>query len=459
MKMNSAKLISLSQQEVDFLIPNLEKDVPLAIDPFLLYKSKNQEFRLLHSKILEVFNEGIRRFSTGDAKSTDEIIDFPEVKEIGLGYGKNTRSGSGLGNYLNQLLIDTLKSSPDLLKRGVKHIEEMQLLSLGIGADRVSDITANILKSFLVDYTQRQCALWEIPIKSKVPLNHLLDLENFEWYDGYFDLPVNTNDEPILLVPRWILRTLPWINFDDYLKAEFSLFLRAKATKSRLKLDRSQEITKDKVVEISRKEIERIDKYVTNKEKDSHNALPAELNSTAKIVAGLGQSLLQSLKQIKPGRIEAAAYQKHILETLNYLFEPELIDGKVEESTIMGTERRDIIFVNDSEKTFFSYLRNSYNNFLIVFETKNTDDLSVENFNQLGTYLGDKTGYCGFLVTRNTADKNDKLKAISIYNNLRRIILILSDQDIEQMINDRMVGKDPMRLLQKRYREFMVSIQ
>ena len=144
---------------------------------------------------------------------------------------------------------------------------------------------------------------------------------------------------------------------------------------------------------------------------------------------------------------------------MNFLFEPELIAGKIEEATILGTERRDIIFINDSEKTFFSYLRNVHKNFVIVFETKNTYDLTVENFNQLGTYLGDKTGYCGFLITRNNISKKDKLKAISIYNNLKRIILILSDQDIELMINDRIIGKDPMRYLQKCYREFMVSIQ
>ena len=457
--MKNSKLLYLSQQEVDFLIPKLEKDVPLAIDPFLLYKSKNQEFKLLHFKLLEVFNEGIRRFASGDKKSTNEIINFPEVKEIGLGYGKNTKRGSGLGGYLNQLLIDTLGSSPELLKRGVKHIEEMQLLSLGIGPDRISDISANILKGYLVNYTQKQCDLWEIPLKSNVPLEHLLDHESYEWYDGYFDLPVNQNNEPILLAPRWILRTLPWINFDDYLKAEFSMFLRAKATKSRLKLANSKEFTKDKVVNISRKEIERIDKYIVKKERDSHNALPIELNISSQKVSQLGKSFIQSLKKINPGRQEATSYQKLILEILNYLFEPELIDGKIEEATILGTERRDIIFINDSEKTFFSYLRNTHKNFLIVFETKNTADLSVENFNQLGTYLGDKTGYCGILITRNVTSKNDKLKTISIFNNLRRIILILSDDDIEKMIDDRISGRDPMKYLQKCYREFMVLIQ
>lgn len=459
MKIEKSTLINLSQQDVDFLIPKLDKDVPLAIDPFLLYKSKNQEYKALHSKILDVFNEGIKLFDLGKKFDTERIIDFPEVKEIGLGYGKNTKRGSGLGGYLNRLLVDTFGSSPDLLKRGVKHIEEMQLISMGIGPDRISDITANILKEYLVNYTQTQCDLWKIPLKSKVPLAHLFDHQTYEWYDGYFDLPVNQQNEPILLVPRWILRNLPWINFDDYLKAEFSIFLRARASKSRTNVSKSKEAIKSEVVQISRKEIERIDKYVLRKEKDSQHALPVIFDNPPHVIAEIGKSLLQSLQNINHGREEASVYQKHILEILNFLFEPELIDGKIEEATILGTERRDIIFVNDSEKTFFSYLRNVHKNFMIVFETKNTNDLSVENFNQLATYLGDKTGYCGFLITRNNTAKNDKLKAISIYNNLKRIILILSDEDIEHMISDRIIGKDPMKYLQKCYRDYMVLIQ
>jgi hypothetical protein len=41
-------------------------------------------------------------------------------------------------------------------ERGVRHVEEMQLLASHIGPDRVSDIAANVLKQFLIEYTQRQ---------------------------------------------------------------------------------------------------------------------------------------------------------------------------------------------------------------------------------------------------------------------------------------------------------------
>ena len=41
------------------------------------------------------------------------------------------------------------------------------------------------------------------------------------------------------------------------------------------------------------------------------------------------------------------------LEVINYLLSPELIDGQLEVRTIDGTERRDIIFTNDSDESFW----------------------------------------------------------------------------------------------------------
>ena len=42
----------ITQSEVDFVIPRLGIDIPLGIDPFLLYKSRNPTFSQLHDIIL-----------------------------------------------------------------------------------------------------------------------------------------------------------------------------------------------------------------------------------------------------------------------------------------------------------------------------------------------------------------------------------------------------------------------
>ena len=144
MKLLTSELnLQFGQNEVDFVVPNLEQDRRLCIDPILLYNAKNPDLKSLHIKMLEMFNYAIEQFEKGKMIDSEYLINFPEVSEIGLGYSVGTTKGSGLGSYLNKLVFNTLTSSPDLVKRKLRHIEELQLVSLGINADRVSDITAN----------------------------------------------------------------------------------------------------------------------------------------------------------------------------------------------------------------------------------------------------------------------------------------------------------------------------
>lgn len=226
-RLNDVFNLPFTQAEVDFVVPDLEVDLPLSIDPFLLFKSRDVSLRELHGRLLSIFNHAIRQFSEGNIDELNRLIDFPEVNEIGFGYSEQKIRGSGLGDILNHLLSETLAASPDLQKRGLRHVEELQLVSIGVGPDRVSDIAANALKTFLMDYTQSQAELWNIPLTKNLPLSHFFDFHDGTWNDDYFDLPRNpVSGLPILLVPRRIVRLLPWINYDDYARTDFRRFLR-----------------------------------------------------------------------------------------------------------------------------------------------------------------------------------------------------------------------------------------
>ena len=45
-------LRGISQYDVDFVIPRIGVDTPVGIDPFLLYKSRDAEYRQLHALLL-----------------------------------------------------------------------------------------------------------------------------------------------------------------------------------------------------------------------------------------------------------------------------------------------------------------------------------------------------------------------------------------------------------------------
>ncbi len=461
---SSLVLPGISQFNVDFIISKVDVDIPIGIDPFLLWKSRDSTFQNLHLEILNAFNAGINLIKTGKTEEARVLFDFPEVPEIGLGYTKKGRKGSGLGDYLSKLIVETLIDSPSLQDRGIKHIEEMQLVALNIGPDRISDIAANLIKKFLIEYTQKQCHLWQIPLFSGVPIDHIFDASTFSWYDGYFDLPVSPIDKsPILLVPRRIARVLPWINYEDFFRLEFSTYLRAKRVRKSIAQAKSPlpKVEKEAVISLTRTEIDRLDRYIKLKEESFQDAQPSQNYTDTSQLLGEGLKLKTNLSEIKTGREEASKFQLCILEILNFLFNPELIDGELEVATIDGTERRDIIFTNDSDQSFWTYLRNEHSSVFLMFEVKNTENLDNFHMNQVATYLGERLGRLGFIVTRSAIKESHEKKAFSIYNdsNPKKIILTISDLDLCNMIDMKCQGNDPMRHIQKLYRAFRTKAQ
>lgn len=450
----------LKQLEVDFVIPRAKGDIPLCIDPFLLYKSRDPELRQWHTKIVEHFSNGMHALADGNDPEAQEILTFPEVAEIGFGYSANDKGGSGLGVTLRRLLIETLKASPAIIKRGIRHVEEMQLISPGIGPDRVGDIASNILKEYLIAYTQRQATLHNIPLVHDVPIQHIFRPEEKVWYDGYFDLPVNANDgRPVLLVPRRIARQLPWINYDNFVRTEFRAFMSARRTHVQ---KQNAALSKVLVTSTSRVETAIIDNYVKQREQNAAEALPflpsPPPNEDTKAT---GRLLLERLPSIPTGQSWAVAYQQAVLDILTFVFCPDLIDGRLEERTIDGTERRDMIFTNDSDTSFLGYVRSTHDALMIMFETKNVAELTMAALNQTATYLGDRIGRFGCIVTRKSPTENLVRKQISIFNDShpRKVLLILSDADLTELIEIRIREASPVTWLQKRYREFRTAVQ
>ena len=166
-----------------------------------------------------------------------------------------------------------------------------------------------------------------------------------------------------------------------------------------------------------------------SREQHGREARPA-LNYIDQAARDEGEALKQKLQSIAPGREQATEYQRLVLEILNFLFSPELIDGQPEVKTIDGTERRDIIFTNDSDESFWEYVRSEHAAILVMFEAKNVAALDVAAINQTATYLGDRIGRLGVIVTRASVPESVQRKAFTVWNDSapnRKVILILTD--------------------------------
>jgi hypothetical protein len=244
-------------------------------------------------------------------------------------------------------------------------------------------------------------------------------------------------------------------------KLEFAPYLRAQALKKKISAAPASRLEKKEVIAITRSEFDRVTKYIKIKEETAADAQPSQTFLAAEEVSPASDALAAKLRAIPTGAADAANYQRTILEILNFLFEPELIDGELEVRTIDGTERRDIIFTNDSDSTFWTYIRNEHSSLYLMFEAKNSESISNSDLNQTATYLGDRLGRLGFVVTRNQPGEAQMRKAFSIYNDShpRKIILFLADSDFFVLLRQKGKGGNPMKYIQDLYRTFRTTVQ
>lgn len=138
---------------------SLVQDLPLFIDPFLLFNSENPEYQALHEKILR-YMRFLKQTTLDDsvpAALVDSWFAFPEVKQNWLGFSKAGNAGHGLGRDFARALHRNFRTvfrsfGEEKISHG-SHLEKLCLVRGGVGRDTISDFTTNLIKSFLGDYT------------------------------------------------------------------------------------------------------------------------------------------------------------------------------------------------------------------------------------------------------------------------------------------------------------------
>lgn len=467
--LNKVLNIPMRQEEVDFVIPDIHTDRRLAIDPFLFYRSYNSDFKRVHDQLLGFFSFVVDLLRKGNSQAATECLICPEVSEICLGYSKKGTAGSGVGPELARDIVAVFMNSAALIRRGLRHLEELQLICCGVGPDRISDMTANIIKSFLIEYTGRQCAAWDLTVQSDVPVEHFFDHSSFTWKDGYFSLPVNPDTgSALLLVPRRVLRVLPWINYDEYRNEYKSNFLNPAKKQQSLQFSRKERakgkgVEKHKICNFNMQDTVFMDEYVERKEKDAAKAEPDEIAvlTDLKYLRENAERLRQELSEVSSGREDAYEYQDIIHKILTFCFHPHLVDGEPQQRTYEGTLIRDLIYVNEGTRNFWRYIQSQYGVLYIVFELKNKESLSGTDIDQLSTYLGDPMGRFGIIVSRGESHKSSFKRRKAIYNKEvpRKTILHFTEKDMYNLLDIASKMKDTTSYVQNIYRDFMTQIE
>lgn len=228
-------------------------DLPLFVDPFLLFNSEKDEYQQLHSAILKylIF---LRDKATVDLDPAliKNLYRFKEVKQNWLGFTVLGNGGSGLGQTFAAALHSSLGTIlSNFGTEGISqdsHLEKLCLIRGGVGRDNVSDFTTNLIKHYLCEYTdafakQRMKAehCREVPV-ARARFNY----ETETWETRRYFLPVLDGDFVLLTPVDMLTRDDTWINHsdmihqydqlpdaveDDQLRAQINQYFRSKLTR------------------------------------------------------------------------------------------------------------------------------------------------------------------------------------------------------------------------------------
>lgn len=442
--------IYLAQAELDFAVPFLTEDIPLYVDPFLLWRSPSQQDQALHTALINSFNRLNWLMQKGrNDEAEQNLIIASECDEVGLGLSA-TRKGKRIGQQTAQEVLGLFLRVPEYGKYGFSHFEEIQLYVDGISRDRVSDIACSFLKSFLVDYTIEQCLRLGVP-RHQVKIETLYDYRQHTFLRQVeAELPINPDTgKPILLVPKRWLRFVPWINFDDYFA---SACPKDEVVNAQGGDDRVQ------VLLYNRDNHGAVAQYVAVKERAAADCINDPLFKQIPVISA--KRKLAEVKKLPTGKDGNAdiKYEAAAAQLLASLLYPHLDFAATQSRSEGGSTIRDLVFYNNRSVDFLGEVLNDYSSRQIVMELKNVRAIERDHINQLNRYLINEYGAFGIIVTRNPLTKAMFKNTVDLWSGQRRCIIALTDEDLSLMVEVfESKQRQPIEVIKKKYIDFRRS--
>lgn len=202
---------------------SLISDLPLFIDPFLLFNSKKRQYQGLHDDIIKylVFLRDKSTHETLDPGLIKAWYAFPEIKQTWLGFSVSGNQGRGLGGQFGRALHKNLSAvfsgfGNEKITKGT-HLEKLCLIEDRVGKDNISDFSTNLIHGYLLAYTAAFAKKYiakrflKTITVDKVQFNYKTET----WERGSYILPY-AGDDYVLLTPRDMLtKDDTWINKSD----------------------------------------------------------------------------------------------------------------------------------------------------------------------------------------------------------------------------------------------------
>jgi hypothetical protein len=329
--------------------------------------------------------------------------------------------GAGIGSFQAGQLLSALRESDAITTGFLSSLEECELMIEGIGWDKISDLTTNIIRGQLAKYTLEQCRLHDIPVR-RVSCGAFYSTDVHDWVSDYLELPVVAG-HPFLLVPKAAARFKLAYDHQAYYRAYALEFLQAQHLSAGSSLVHALKNGKRKVYKKDLKAIYPCTKaYIFRFSKENPEVLTkyrdqlrrlekADLQNVLKEddERGLAGALGDALAAIPAGGDRATEYHKIMIGILEFIFFPLLVGPRKEQEIHQGRKRIDILMENAATDGIFHRLHSirSLPCAFVAFECKNyTTEVANPELDQLSGRFSPNRGKIGFLCCRQFEDRS-----------------------------------------------------
>lgn len=466
MRLSKHFRLGADQAELDFVDIDVARDTPLFLDPYLLSLGQDPWSMEANTTLRSFFSFFLGLLYSGETNNARELFDhLHEPNETCLGLSRRRPQGRGVGDEDAQRIFDSLAESEAAKSGLLQDLQDCRVFVKGIGKDKGSDMTTNIIRRHLIEYTIQQCLLWDIPLRENSPSNFCWNGENRSWETGYVD-NLYVGDRRILLVPKSVVSYCKQYTPEKYHRHFLLTFLQhehlrlgSPLVRTRIRKDKSRVrfVTKKSLIE---KDGAQFDKDYLATFTKAHPDVFSDFRSAERTreqsipidklisedIETICQHLKNKLENVPIGADSATAYHRVVVSILDFLFYPHLTKPSVEQKIHGGRKRIDVTFDNGAIGGFFAALSNQaqipcrY----VFAECKNYGrDVGNPEIDQLSGRFSVNTGRFGLLLCRNVEDMALLHKRCrDTMHDGRGLIIPLVDEDLIQSLSERAEGKD-----------------
>lgn len=466
MKISKKFKLKKMQAELDFVDIDTKRDVKLYIDSQLIGASNHAFADRCHNTISDFFSFFLELVQQGEQDKARELFSYlSEPNETCLGSSKDKPRGRGIGREQAGEIFESIMASKAIVTGVLQDLEDFRIFVPNVGPDKVSDMTTNIIRKNLIEYTKDQCELHGIPMQDGVATNPWWNPETRQWARTHETMLV-VDEQPILLVPKSLVSRGVAYDFGRYHRHFVLNFVKQveiatngphvrhrKAKKGQdvgdayvTKKDLANFVAppdKDYVAEFTAKHPKVFKDFKDFTKKNAKPLGNSELNSTADI-GDLCAYLTETLTNMPVGAEDAGNYHSLIVGILELIFHPTLSCPKKEVGINDGRKRIDLTFDNAAKhgQLFDLHQIKKVACPFIMIECKNYGrEIGNPELDQLAGRFSVNRGNFGMLLCRSVENRKRLIQRCrDLWKDKRELIIPILDEDLVKILGAKAVA-------------------